>query len=100
MHTKLPSVLALLTALAACAGLPDGPAPASVSPKAPEALLADGDAALERNELPEAARAYRQAAEASDDEAVAEQATRGIRPLADARGLPGRGALARAQPDQ
>jgi tetratricopeptide (TPR) repeat protein len=44
--------------------------------KAPEALLADGDGALERNELPEAARAYRLAAEASDDEAIAEQATR------------------------
>jgi tetratricopeptide (TPR) repeat protein len=76
MHNKLPPVLALLTALVACAGLPPGPAPGSVSPKAPEALLADGDAALERNELPEAARAYRLAAEASDDEAVAEQATR------------------------
>src|SRR5690606_17735295 len=42
----------------------------------PEVLLADGDGALERNELPEAARAYRLAAEASEDEAIAEQATR------------------------
>jgi len=42
----------------------------------PEALLAEGDAALERGELPAAARAYRLAAQASDDEAVAEQASR------------------------
>ena len=45
-----------------------------VSRQLPEALLAEGDAALGRNELPQAARAYRRAAEASDDEAVAEQA--------------------------
>jgi tetratricopeptide (TPR) repeat protein len=38
--------------------------------------MAAGDAALERGELPEAARDYRQAAESSDDEIVAEQATR------------------------
>ena len=42
----------------------------------PEALLAQADAALERGELPQAARAYREAAQRSDDEAVAEQATR------------------------
>jgi len=42
----------------------------------PEALLAEGDTALERGDLPAAARAYRLAAAASDDEAVAEQASR------------------------
>jgi tetratricopeptide (TPR) repeat protein len=76
MPFKFLPVLAILGALAACAGLPDGGAPSDVARKPPEALLADGDGALERNELPEAARAYRQAAEASDDEAIAEQATR------------------------
>jgi tetratricopeptide (TPR) repeat protein len=76
MQLKFLPVLAALVALAACAGLPDSGTPAADEGKAPEVLLADGDAALERNELPEAARAYRQAAEASDDEAIAEQATR------------------------
>jgi tetratricopeptide (TPR) repeat protein len=76
MQLKFLPVLAVLAALAACAGLPDGRESAGEVAKAPEALLADADAALERNELPEAARAYRQAAEASDDEAIAEQATR------------------------
>ncbi len=76
MPFKFLPVVAILAALAACAGVPGGgSAPAGVR-KAPEALLADGDGALERNELPEAARAYRLAAEASDDEAIAEQATR------------------------
>jgi tetratricopeptide (TPR) repeat protein len=42
----------------------------------PEVLLAEGDAALEREDLPAAARAYRLAAAASDDEAIAEQASR------------------------
>lgn len=41
----------------------------------PQALIAEGDAALQGGDLPQAARAYRRAAEASDDEAVAEQAT-------------------------
>ncbi|MCM2310409.1 MAG: tetratricopeptide repeat protein [Steroidobacteraceae bacterium] len=77
MHLRFVPVVALAAALAACAGLPgDRGAEGAATGKAPETLLADGDAALERNELPEAARAYRQAAEASDDEAVAEQATR------------------------
>lgn len=39
-------------------------------------LVAQADAALARGDLPAAARAYRLAAEASDDEAVAEQASR------------------------
>ena len=76
MPFKFLPVLAILAALAACAGLPGGGAASDGARKAPEVLLADGDGALERNELPEAARAYRLAAEASDDEAIAEQATR------------------------
>lgn len=76
MRAKFPLVIAILAALTACAGLSGAPgAPEDVA-KTPEAWLADGDAALERSELPEAARAYRKAAEASEDEAVAEQATR------------------------
>ncbi len=41
-----------------------------------EAALADADAAVERGAFVEAARSYREAAERSDDESVAEQATR------------------------
>ena len=67
-------IAATLLMLAACASTPEEPAGAAVDSRGPEALLADADAALERNELPEAARAYRRAAEASQDEAVAEQA--------------------------
>jgi len=76
MPFKFLPVLAILAMLAACAGLAGGGAAPDGTRKAPEVLLADGDGALERNELPEAARAYRLAAEASDDEAIAEQATR------------------------
>jgi len=76
MQLKFLPVPLILAALAACAGLPGDGAATDGARKPPEALLADGDAALERNELPEAARAYRQAAEASEDEAIAEQATR------------------------
>lgn len=76
MQLKFLPVPLILAALAACAGLPGDGTATDGARKPPEALLADGDAALERNELPEAARAYRKAAEASDDEAVAEQATR------------------------
>lgn len=80
MHT-VPSnarrcaVAATLLMLAACATSPDERAGTGAASSDPEVLLADADAALERNELPEAARAYRRATEASDDEAVAEQAT-------------------------
>ena len=69
------AVAAALVLLAACATGPADPVGADSTPADPEALLADADAALERNELPEAARAYRRAAEASEDEAVAQQAT-------------------------
>jgi outer membrane protein assembly factor BamD (BamD/ComL family) len=41
-----------------------------------ETTLANADAALERGEYPAAAKAYREAAERSPDEQVAEQATR------------------------
>ena len=76
MHARFPFAMVALVALAGCTGLerPAGDAPAVSKPA--DEWLADGDAALERNELPEAARAFRLAAEASEDEAVAEQATR------------------------
>ena len=67
--------LALVLTLAGCAVTPHEPSDA-VEETTPSALLADGDAALERGDLPAAATAYRRAAEASDDESVAEQATR------------------------
>jgi len=76
MHAPFPVLIAVLIALAGCAGLEragGGEPPAS---RTADEWRADGDAALERNELPEAARAFRMAAEVSDDEAVAEQATR------------------------
>jgi tetratricopeptide (TPR) repeat protein len=76
MHARYPVVIAALALLAACAaptGAGNGSDPATLDP---QALLANGDAALERNELPEAAQSYRLAAESSDDEMVAEQATR------------------------
>jgi tetratricopeptide (TPR) repeat protein len=69
-------VAGALTMLVACATVPGEGTPSTPAPADPEALLAQGDAALARGELPEAARAYRLAADASDDEAVAEQATR------------------------
>ncbi|NJD30922.1 MAG: tetratricopeptide repeat protein [Gammaproteobacteria bacterium] len=71
-------VAGVIALLAACASAPEPKAPATAAPTvaSPESLLAEGDAALERGDLPQAARAYRMAAEASDDEAVAEQATR------------------------
>jgi tetratricopeptide (TPR) repeat protein len=67
---------AAFTLLVACATPPGEGTPAISAPADSETLLAQGDAALARGELPEAARAYRMAADASDDEAVAEQATR------------------------
>jgi len=70
-----PALMALLF-LAACgpsAGVRPG---GGAAPTDPEALLADADAALERGDLPEAAAAYRRAAEISKDESTAEQATR------------------------
>ncbi len=73
---RRPVVAAALAMLVACAGAPAERPSTGPTPSDPETLLAAGDAALERGELPEAARDYRQAAELSDDETVAEQATR------------------------
>jgi tetratricopeptide (TPR) repeat protein len=71
------AALALSLALVGgCATPPGDRTPLESVPLDPDALLAEGDAALERNELPEATRAYRRAAEASEDELLAEQATR------------------------
>jgi tetratricopeptide (TPR) repeat protein len=67
------AALLLLGACGPSAGVRPG---GGAGPADPEALLADADAALERGDLPVAAAAYRSAAEASGDEAVAEQATR------------------------
>jgi tetratricopeptide (TPR) repeat protein len=69
-------VAAALALLGACTTVPGAGAASALTPADADSLLAQGDAALERGELPEAARAYRLAADASDDEAVAEQATR------------------------
>jgi tetratricopeptide (TPR) repeat protein len=77
-------VVAALLLLAACAAAPrnaDGETAkeaakgSEAASSDPQALIAEGDAALQRGDLPEAARAYRRAAEASDDEVIAEQAT-------------------------
>lgn len=76
IHARPLLVATVLVALTACSAGPSARDEASLTAPDPDALLADGDAALERGELPEAARAYRRAAEASDDEGVAEQATR------------------------
>jgi tetratricopeptide (TPR) repeat protein len=73
---RRPVVAAALAMLVACAGTPAERPSSTSTPADPETLMAAGDAALERGELPEAARDYRQAAESSDDEIVAEQATR------------------------
>jgi tetratricopeptide (TPR) repeat protein len=77
------TVAAALLLLAACAAVPrDSESEAAkVAGKGagaattdPQALMAEGDAALQAGDLPGAARAYRLAAEASDDEAIAQQA--------------------------
>ena len=69
-----PWICACFLLLGACAA---GPGPdEAVPPRDSESLLAEGDSALARGELPEAARAYRLAAQASTDERVAEQATK------------------------
>jgi tetratricopeptide (TPR) repeat protein len=76
MRLRGAVLLLVLAAAAGCAAVPAGKPPAEAVPPDPNQLMADGDAALERDEFAEAAKAYRQAAEASDDELVAEQATR------------------------
>ncbi|HSN72750.1 MAG TPA: tetratricopeptide repeat protein [Steroidobacteraceae bacterium] len=67
--------------VAGCAGTPSGVQQELAAEQAaplddPQALIEIGDRALERGQYVEAARAYRQAAEASDDERLAEEATR------------------------
>jgi len=67
-----PWIFACLLLMGACAA---GPGPSEEAPpRDSQSLLAEGDSALQRGELPAAARAYRLAAEASPDERVAEQA--------------------------
>lgn len=63
--------------LAACSstGATRGTEPAAAT-ATPEATLEAADAALGKGDFPAAARAYREAAQRSDDETVAEQATR------------------------
>lgn len=67
---------AVLVLLAACTTPGDGRIPAVEEPLSFEALLANADTAQERGDLPAAARDYRRAAQASEDEVIAEQATR------------------------
>ena len=80
--TTMPDTIRLvccalaLSALAACAMPGAGPAADPDSTASPEQLLADGDGALARRDYPLAAHHYRRAAERSDDERIAEQATR------------------------
>jgi len=77
-------VLALVgcALLGACAATGTGETPVppdvdeAVAAEDPKALVVVGELALQRGQYVEAARAYRQAAQASDDESVAEQATR------------------------
>ncbi len=62
--------------LVACATTePAGPG-AAVDALPPEARLAEAEAAFGRGEYPAGARLYREAAQRSDDETIAEQATR------------------------
>jgi tetratricopeptide (TPR) repeat protein len=75
----IPARRLLAPVLLLCISLGSSPSALAAEPDAkpgPEALLAQGDAALARGDLPAAARSYRLAAEASDDEEVAEQASR------------------------
>jgi tetratricopeptide (TPR) repeat protein len=63
-------------ALCACTAAGLTPPPEAGPEASPAQLQADGDAALERKAFPLAASYYRQAAEHSNDERIAEQATR------------------------
>lgn len=62
--------------LAACAPTAPVQVPDPAPGTTPEALIASAEAALQQGRLPDAARTYREAAQRSDDEQVAEQATR------------------------
>ena len=66
----------LLALLASCAATePAGPG-ATGDALPPEARLAEAEAAFDRGDYPDGARLYREAAQRSDDEMIAEQATR------------------------
>lgn len=67
--------LAVLFTLTAC-GPAAGIREQGSAPPPPETLLGDADVALQNGDFPGAARAYREAAQRTDDETVAEQATR------------------------
>jgi tetratricopeptide (TPR) repeat protein len=69
-------IVPALILLSGCFATPSGVLAADADARSgSESLMAEGKAALGRGDLPAAARAYRLAAEASDDEAVAEQAS-------------------------
>ncbi|HWJ06967.1 MAG TPA: tetratricopeptide repeat protein [Steroidobacteraceae bacterium] len=62
--------------LAACAPTGAVRAPDHAPTVAVETVLADAEAALQRGDFPAAAKAYREGAQRSEDETIAEQATR------------------------
>lgn len=62
--------------LAACAPTGAVRAPDHAPAVAVETVLADAEAALQRGDFPAAAKAYREGAQRSEDETIAEQATR------------------------
>ena len=66
----------LLSFLAACGATGPTREGEPVAVAAPEASLGEAEAAFERGDYPAGARIYREAAQQSDDESVAEQATR------------------------
>jgi tetratricopeptide (TPR) repeat protein len=69
-------LLATSLSLGACSPAVGVRSDAPPGPVTPESLLVDADAALQRGDYPVAARLLREAAQASADETVAEQATR------------------------
>jgi tetratricopeptide (TPR) repeat protein len=66
----------LLSFLAACGATGPTREGEPVAVAAPEASLGEAEAAFERGDYPAGAKIYREAAQQSDDESVAEQATR------------------------
>jgi tetratricopeptide (TPR) repeat protein len=62
--------------LAACVATDSAGPVATGDAALPEARLADAEAAFDRGDYPDGARLYREAAQRSDDEMLAEQATR------------------------
>lgn len=78
ISTALRSALgaSFLGFLAACSAGGPVAATGEVAATAPEARLAAAEAAFDRGDFPAGARLYREAAQASADESIAEQATR------------------------